>query len=199
MVTDIDDPKFERDIGEFLRAEKVVRDWRKANKKVVDYWAALNKSLRSSAEAGKDVHYFRLPSGRVKPYFRPRIKPEATVVIDPDTMAKRTQIRSALTAALIKDKPAVYLHGGSLTENITQATSRDIMAYAALDIETDYPWIRYMWSCYDEIIFEVPEDRAEEADKIVPYYMCHGPSISKWVDNKLPLEVEGGIFDRYCK
>lgn len=199
MVTDIDDPKFERDIGEFLTADRVVRDWRRANKKVVDYWAALNKSLRSSAEAGKDVHYFRLPSGRVKPYFRPRIKPEATVVIDPDTMAKRTQIRSALTAAVIKDKPAVFLHGGSLTENITQATSRDIMAYAALDIETDYPWIRYMWSCYDEIIFEVPEDRAEEANKIVPYYMCHGPSISKWVDNKLPLEVEGGIFDRYCK
>lgn len=199
MVTDIDDPKFERDIGEFLTAEKVVRDWRKANKKVVDYWESLNKALRSGAEACKDVFYFRLPSGRVKPYFRPRIKPEAKVVIDPDTMTKRTQIRSALTAALIKDKPAVYLHGGSLTENITQATARDIMAYAALDIETDYPWIRYMWSCYDEIIFEVPEDRAEEANKIVPYYMCHGPSISKWVDNKLPLEVEGGIFDRYCK
>lgn len=198
-VTDIDDPKFERDIGEFLTADRVVRDWRRANAKVVKYWDALNRSLRSSAEAGKDVHYFRLPSGRVKPYFRPRILPEATIIIDPDTGAKKTQIRSALKAAVIKDKPSVFLHGGSLTENITQATARDIMVQSALDIETDYPWIKYMWSCYDEIIFEVPEDRAEEANKIVPQYMCHGPSISKWVDDKLPLEVEGGIFDRYCK
>lgn len=198
-VDDIDNPKFERDIGEFLTADKIVSDWRRANAKVVKYWATLEKSLRSSAEAGKDVHYFRLPSGRVKPYFRPRIMPEATVVIDPDTGAKRTQVRAALKAAVIKDRPSSFFHGGSITENITQATARDIMVQSALDIETDYPWIKYMWSCYDEIIFEVPEDRAEEANKIVPQYMCHGPSISKWVDDKLPLEVEGGIFDRYCK
>lgn len=198
-VDDIDNPKFERDIGEFLTASKIVSDWRRANAKVVKYWSSLEGSLRSSAEANKSVCYFRLPSGRVKPYFRPRITPEAKVIIDPDTGAKKTQIRSVIKAAVLKDKPSVALRGGSLTENITQATARDIMVQSALDIETDYPWIKYMWSCYDEIIFEVPEDRAEEANKIVPQYMCHGPSISKWVDDKLPLEVEGGIFDRYCK
>ena len=189
----------EGELGVFFTADRIVQDWRRANPKVLALWHNLEEALRRSAIDGKDVHYFRLPSGRLKPYYRPRVRPEPKIFVDPDTGEKKTQVRNALTAAVIKDKPASFFHGGSLAENIVQATARDIMAYGAVDIEKLYPECRYMWSCYDEVIFEVPEDKAEEMNKAIPEVMCKGPSISKWIDDDLPLEVEGGIFDRYCK
>lgn len=198
-IRDPEDPWREEEVGTFLRFDAVVSLWRRSNPKIVQYWAALERSLRSSAEANKAVHYFQLPSGRFKPYFRPSIKPELKAYIDPETGEKKTSVRNALTAAVIKDKPATFFHGGSLAENITQATARDIMAQCAVDVERMHPSCKFMWSCYDEIIFEVPEDECEEMNKRIPEIMCHGPSVSEWIDDNLPLEVEGGIFDRYCK
>jgi hypothetical protein len=158
ITGDLYEPRFEEALGTFFRFDGIVQEWRRANHKVTEYWAALEASLKRSAQDQRDVHYFRLPSGRLKPYFRPRLKPEAKIFIDPDTGSKKTQVRNALSAAVIKDKPATYFHGGSLAENIVQATSRDIMAQCAVDVEKLYPQCKFMWSCYDEIIFEVPED-----------------------------------------
>lgn len=199
ITGDLEDPRFEEAIGTFLRFDKIVQDWRGANRKVVAFWRSLEESLRTSALNQAEVHNFRLPSGRLKPYFRPRVKPEAKVFVDPETGVQKTQVRNALSAAVIKDKPSSFFTGGSLAENIVQATSRDIMAQCAIDVEKLYPVCKFMWSCYDEIIFEVPEDYCEEMNKKIPEVMCKGPSISEWVDSNLPLEVEGGIFDRYCK
>lgn len=194
-----DKPENVAAVGTFLRFDGIVSEWRRANRKVVDYWRSLENALRKSATAELDVHYFRLPSGRLKPYFRPRIKAEPKVYTDPETGQPKTQVRQALTAAVIKDRPAVFFHGGSLAENITQATARDLMAQGAVDIERMYPQCKFMWSCYDEVIFEAPESECEELSKAIPGIMCNGPSISEWIDCKLPLEVEGGVFDRYCK
>lgn len=199
ITGDLTAPRFEQEIGMFLRFDRIVQEWRQANSKVTAFWHSLEESLKKSALDQQEVHYFRLPSGRLKPYFRPRVKPEPKVFIDPETGMQKTQVRNALSAAVIKDKPATFFHGGSLAENIVQATSRDIMAQCAVDVEKLYPQCKFMWSCYDEIIFEVPEDMCEEMNKLIPEVMCHGPSISTWIDDKLPLEVEGGIFDRYCK
>lgn len=198
-ILDPYDPAFENDVGVFLRSHSVVSLWRRTNSKVTDLWSMLEKSLRTAALANKDVHYFQLPSGRLKPYFRPRVKVEASVFVDPETGEKKTNVRQAVTAAVIKDRPASFFHGGSLTENLVQATSRDIMAQCAVEIEDRFPQCKYMWSCYDEIIFEVPEDDCEEMNKLIPQVMCHGDYVSKWIDDNLPLEVEGGICDRYCK
>ena len=199
ITGDLTAPRFEQEIGMFLRFDRIVQEWRQANSKVTAFWHSLEESLKKSALDQQEVHYFRLPSGRLKPYFRPRVKPEPKVFVDPETGMQKTQVRNALSAAVIKDKPATFFHGGSLAENIVQATSRDIMAQCAVDVEKLYPQCKFMWSCYDEIIFEVPEDMCEEMNKLIPEVMCHGPSISTWIDDKLPLEVEGGIFDRYCK
>lgn len=198
-ILDPYDPAVENDVGVFLRSNEVVSLWRRTNAKVTGLWSMLEKNLRVAADAKKEVHYFQLPSGRLKPYFRPRIKSEATLCIDPETGEKKTNVRQALTAAVIKDRPASFFHGGSLTENIVQATSRDIMAHCAVEVEERFPACKYMWSCYDEIIFEVPEDDCEEMNKFIPQVMCHGDYVSKWIDDNLPLEVEGGICDRYCK
>lgn len=193
------DPKTIERVGEFLRSDQIVSQWRNANPKILAFWDKLNRLLTQRAEEGVDVAYFRLPSGRLKPYYRPRFESRVNTSYDIDAGKRVSSARRVLTAAVIRDRPSSVFHGGSLAENYVQATSRDIMAQCAVDVERLYPKCKYMWSCYDEIIFEVLEEDAEEMNRLIPEVMTHGPSISEWIDDKLPLEVEGGIFDRYCK
>ena len=83
-------------------------------------------------------------------------------------------------------------------ENIVQASCRDIMAYSAVEIEKRHPTWKYVFSVYDEIVFEVPEQEAEEANSEIPRIMTNGDYIRGWTEG-LALEVEGDVAERYHK
>ena len=92
----------------------------------------------------------------------------------------------------------IIVSGGKLTENLTQAACRDIMAYAAVEIERVHPTWKYVFSVYDEIVIELPKEDAEEAKAEIPRIMTKGDLIREWTEG-LPLEVEGDICERYHK
>jgi DNA polymerase bacteriophage-type len=102
-----------------------------------------------------DVLYCRLLSGRNLTYIRPRIYPGTTPWGTP------TDILSF--EGVMTPQPGMYGGGqwmrldtwyGQLTENVVQATARDLLAYAMVNLEhAGYPIVLHV---HDEIVAEVP-------------------------------------------
>jgi hypothetical protein len=184
-------------VGQLIRALQVVTDWRTANSRIVAKWKEYETVFRQRIAAGKDTVAFRLPSGRVKRYFNPHLCKEETVEVDENGI-ERPSYRVAIRATTVKGNPASFFTGGNIMENIVQASCRDIMAYSAVEIERKHPTWKYVFSVYDEIVFEVPEEEAAEAEVEVPRIMTKGDYIREWTEG-LMLEVEGDVCDKYHK
>ena len=194
------DPYSERNqakVGQLLKSLQIVSDWRNANSRIVAKWREYEQVFKERIAAGKSTVAFRLPSGRVKRYFDPHLCKEETVEVD-ENGVEHPSFRVAIKATTVRGNPATFFTGGNIMENIVQASCRDIMAYSAVEIERKHPTWRYVFSVYDEIVFEVPEQEAEEANAEVPRIMCHGDYIKDWTEG-LALEVEGDVCDRYHK
>lgn len=192
------DPEQEAAVSAFMASDKIVTQWRAANPLVVAFWRKLEDALRDAAERRTPVHYFTLPSGRRKPYWQPQIRQSPKIVLDPETGQPEQKIESRLSAFLVLgDIIPKTLHGGPLTENLVQATARDIMFHGALGVVEEAPQWHYMFNIYDELVFEVPTCDAESAQQVIPELLTSGPMLS-WARG-LPLEVEGGPADRYTK
>ena len=192
------DPKNEERTGRVIYADGIVSAWRTANARIVNLWAAYADAFRTAALAKLPEFALRLPSGRVKTYYNPSIVRESVVVYDPESGNEVTKPREAMQAVVVRGQAPKFLTGGNLLENVVQATCRDIMTFGAVEIEEKHPSWKFCWSCYDEVIFEVPESETAEAEKAMPEIMCHGDRIREWTKG-LPLEVDGGTFDRYTK
>ena len=184
-------------VGQLIRSLQIVSDWRNANSRIVAKWREYEDVFKQRIAAGKDTVAFRLPSGRVKRYFDPHLCKEETVEVD-ENGKEHPSFRIAIKATTVRGNPATFFTGGNIMENIVQASCRDIMAYSAVEIERKHPAWRYVFSVYDEIVFEVPEQEAEEASIVIPQIMTFGDYIRDWTKG-LALEVEGDVCERYHK
>lgn len=184
-------------VGQLIRALQVVSDWRNANAKIVNKWREYESIFKQRVAAGKETVAFRLPSGRIKRYYKPHLCKEETVEVD-DNGVEHPSYRIAMKATTVRGNPATFFTGGNIMENIVQATCRDIMAFSAVEIERKHPTWKYVFSVYDEVVFEVPDEECAEAEVEIPRIMCHGDYIKDWTDG-LMLEVEGDIAERYHK
>lgn len=194
------DPYSERNrvkVGQLIKSLQIVGDWRNANSRIVAKWKEYEQVFKERIAAGKSTVAFRLPSGRIKRYFDPHLCKEETVEVD-ENGVEHPSYRIAIKATTVRGNPATFFTGGNIMENIVQASCRDIMAYSAVEIERKHPTWKYVFSVYDEIVFEVPEQEAEEASIVIPQTMTFGDYIRDWTEG-LALEVEGDVCDRYHK
>ena len=194
------DPYSERNrvkVGQLIKSLQIVGDWRNANSRIVAKWKEYEQVFKERIAAGKSTVAFRLPSGRIKRYFNPHLCKEETVEVD-ENGVEHPSYRIAIKATTVRGNPATFFTGGNIMENIVQASCRDIMAYSAVEIERKHPAWRYVFSVYDEIVFEVPEQEAEEAGIVIPQTMTFGDYIRDWTEG-LALEVEGDVCERYHK
>lgn len=197
IVGDIYDKKNRGRVGQLVNSDKVVRDWRRSNSKVCDLWQNLIDQFKSRAMQGAKTVAYKLPSGRVKRYYDPIFAKELQTVTGFDGKTEQKE-RVVLKGRTTMDSPHMIVSGGKLTENLTQAACRDIMAYSAVEVEQVHPTWKYVFSVYDEIVIELPKEDAEEATVEIPRIMTKGGLISGWTEG-LPLEVEGDICERYHK
>ena len=122
----------------------------------------------------------RIPSGRTLCYRAPEI-----------TIVEKSWGPTEVIQYLDNTGAKKDLYGGLLTENLTQAVARDLLANAIFNVEAHgYPVVLHV---HDELVAEVPEGfgSVEELCEL----MCQLPP---WAAG-LPLKAEGWRGERYRK
>ena len=162
--------------------QKAIDAWRAASPNIVKFWygvqcAALDAVHTPGEEftykgityiCKRDVLYCRLLSGRLITYHRPIISAGKW---GQDALSFEGWNSNPKYGAMGWVRMDTY--GGKLTENIVQATARDLLAHAIVNLEAaGYPVVLHV---HDEIIVEVPEGwgSVAEVEKIMstlPYW-----------------------------
>lgn len=157
-------------------AKKDVCGYREANKPITDFWAEHNKALHFSARRQDDTHEIELASGRNLVYWKPRFHGRE------------------VSATQVRGMGATNLYGGKITENEMQATCRDILCDAWLELDkAGFPPV--VLTVHDELVCEVPEDEVENRKEEMVQIMTH---CSPWAEG-LPLGVGVDVSKVYIK
>lgn len=194
-----------------------VKSYREANKPVAELWDTYEEAAIEAVESGREVRagkcrffvrdkflWIELPSGRRLAYREPQIAWRAITFTalerDPNTgqdvevekTGKPKKTIQFLGLDKSKKKLATeFTHGGVLTENIVQATARDLMMPALLRLEK--AGYRVLLSVYDEGVCEreLGQGTVQEFVRI----LCETPT---WGQG-LPIEAKGWVGPRYRK
>ena len=83
---------------------------------------------------------------------------------------------------------------GRITENIVQATARDILVYGMKQIEKNMGPI-IIWSVYDEVVCEIDDHSPKETLDQLCKYMC---MTEEWAKG-IPVTADGFVGPRYKK
>ena len=156
----------------FAQALKDVRSFRKSKPLIVNMWTALERQMTDSI--GGDF-VMELPSGNKVRYFDVR------------------RGRYGLEARVIRGGRFYTWHGGILTENLVQATARDIFAEVLLRLEDAGVDVRL--HVHDEAVALCRVDEAAEVARVMERCMTTPPD---WMAD-LPLGCEVNVTEVYCK
>ena len=185
--------------GNDAHLKRLVQQWRKANSKIVRFWAELEDAFANTGKAGRltltesedamgrAVH-MHLPSGRAVSYHN--VKWERFKVTDPETGRTKTKEGWRYADPKHPFQPGwrIQTYGGRLAENATQAVARDIMAEAL--VRLDERGYKVVGHVHDEILVEGRHDVEE-----IAAIMCEIPDWAKG----LPVDGEGFNCNRYRK
>lgn len=146
--------------GYGYNSRRIVKQFRERNPlladKEVGIWYRLDRAFKASV--GGDFT-MELPSGR-KLIYR-NVRREVSVVYNEDT--KKYERKWVTKAEVVKNGvPArLPLYGGLLTENITQATARDVFGEHLLELDST-SGLDVLFSSHDEAITEAEEGVTKE-------------------------------------
>lgn len=171
-------------IGGESTLQRIVDQWRSANRNIVRLWSKLERAFYYGGQAGKlrvevdgSDRLIRLPSGRPIVYHDVRA-------------SKVSSGRSRLSFQDPKLKWRTDTYGGRLVENATQAVARDVLGSALVRLENaGYSVVGHI---HDEVIVE-GASKTSVADvrriMVTPLEWSAG----------LPLDAAGYTCDRYRK
>lgn len=171
---------------------RLVKQWRAANRRIVDFWADMQNAVSDTGKVGKHVTISRkgttvkmhLPSGRAIIYHG--VKWSRYRVEDPTT--GKWKIKEGWSYRDPRGRGRIGTYGGRLTENATQAVARDLLAAALVRLnEHGYHVVGHV---HDEVIVEGEHD-VETISRI----MCESLPWS----TGLPVNAEGFTCERYRK
>jgi DNA polymerase len=171
-------------------AKRIVSVYREANSAISGYWRQLEEEFLENCREviSQSGSFARLPlkSGRCLTYHNPRIVERETPWGE-----KRESVEVDTLNSVTRQWTSQIIWGGLLTENVVQATARDLMAGAMMRLEmSGYPVVM---SVHDEIICEVPEGHGSLAEMIE---LMTEPS--EWAQG-CPIAAEGKEGPRYEK
>lgn len=171
-------------------AKRIVSVYREANSAISGYWRQLEEEFLENCRGviARGGEFARLPlkSGRCLTYHNPRIVERETPWGE-----KRESVEVDTLNSVTRQWTSQIIWGGLLTENVVQATARDLMAGAMMRLEmAGYPVVM---SVHDEIICEVPAERGVLAEMIE--LMVEVPAWAKGC----PIAAEGKAGLRYEK
>lgn len=161
--------------------QRIVDQWRGANRNIVRLWGRLERAFyyggqagdRLTVEADGSDRLVRLPSGRAVVYHQVRASRDGRLSFQDPRQRWRTDT-----------------YGGRLVENITQAVARDVLG-AAL-VRLDEEGHRVVGHVHDEVIVESSPESSLAAIRRVMV------TPTEWSDG-LPLAAAGYSCGRYRK
>lgn len=172
----------------------IISSWRDANPEIVKFWYAVEKAAIETVKDHTDKTVGRigfqfsantlwivLPSGRRLAYIKPKLQP--------NRFGRMALTFEGLGANNKWTRGETY--SGKLTENITQATARDLLAEAMRRMEL--AGLGIVGHVHDEVILEVPKGQYTVDD--VCNIMNQNPA---WADG-LPLSSAGYTGNYYFK
>ncbi len=169
-------------------AKRIVSVYREKNNRIAQYWRDVEQDFVDMVKGAGRVGSVELPlpSGRSLTYHNPRIIQRET-----PWGAMRDTAQVDTLNSVTRQWVSQIIWGGLLTENVVQATARDMMATAMMALEIKgYPVIL---SVHDEIICEVPDDFGS-LDEMIDI-MTRVPA---WAQG-CPINAEGKEGKRYRK
>lgn len=172
----------------------IISSWRDANPEIVKFWYAVEKAAietvknhtdrtvgRIGFQFSANTLWIMLPSGRRLAYIKPKLQP--------NRFGRMALTFEGLGANNKWTRGETY--SGKLTENITQATARDLLAEAMRRMEL--AGLGIVGHVHDEVILEVPKGQYTVDD--VCNIMNRNPA---WADG-LPLSSAGYTGNYYFK
>lgn len=198
------------------QARDAVKSYREANAPVVKLWNDYENAAVAAVESGKKIKagkcefqvkdkflWITLPSGRKLAYREPQIVMREIKYTEIDTNDEGEDTeeervgrpkKTVQFLGLDKSKKKLqveFTHGGVLTENIVQATARDLMMPGLVRLEK--AGYRALLSVYDEGVCEKikGEGTVEEFVEI----LCERPTWGMGI----PIEAKGWKGPRYRK
>lgn len=181
--------------GTDAELEEIKQTYRAANPRIAKFWADMDRAMRNrSGRVGEYITIhpkanglvtIKLPSGRELFYHKLHFR----------TVSKFDKEVEALHFLDPKSHRAVIpTYGGRLTENVTQAVARDVLAHALVNLDREnVPVVAHV---HDEVIAEggVTVERMKELMGAGP----GNPLAPPW-SKGLPLAAEGYYCARYRK
>jgi DNA polymerase len=171
--------------------EPLVTAWREANQKITQFWWDVDRAAKTAVREQietethgipftyeKSCLFITLPSGRKLAYARPRF----------DVSSRGTKCVVYQGMGATKKWERIESYGPKFVENIVQAVSRDILAYAMQNLR-DY---EIVLSVHDEIVIEADAHMSVDA---ICEQMVRLPG---WAAG-LPLRAEGFECEFYQK
>ena len=196
---------------------RLVDLWRALHPEVVDMWGWLTDTCKRVVQdgqprAGYGCWFYRddkflfiwLPSGRPIAYYQPAVVPRAppwevkkqreAALRGEDYVPRMVPTLTYMGKNQYTTKwERLSTHGGKITENIIQATARDLLRDHMIEMdEVDFDIVGHV---HDEVITETSEDRAEDDLVMMGAHMSTTPD---WAPGLL-LDSEGFISKRYKK
>lgn len=182
------------------QAERSVRIWRETFKGVVDFWYNLQRAAFRTIRTKQEVSCgrvsfdrkgpflrFNLPSGRSLHYLRPRLE---------EWLAPWGDYKLSLTYEGLNDKyqwDRISTHPGKITENVTQAVARDILASGMT--KAARAGIPIVMHVHDQIVALVPEKEADASLSVL--IDCMSEKDEWWAD--MPVKAIGHISKWFIK
>lgn len=185
-------------------AKKAIEIYRRTHKPVVSLWSNLERAAIKAVQTGDTIKinktvwvkrkgflWCTLPSGRKIAFRAPTVRNEPTPWGD---------LRPKLYHWSIDPKTKQWsngaTYGGKLTENVVQATARDIMIDAVLRMKTK--GFTYLFSVHDEIIAEAKLRNGMSAEFHLKEFEKILTTLPPWAKG-LPIAAKGWSGPRYKK
>lgn len=187
---------------EWLASETCKLAWRERHPATKSFWYALQNAAKDAIrnpgavyEVGEYIKVkvanhkgqrwlvVRLPSGRYITYFHPHLLDDGTIAYYGEAAEEGKTTRQWVK---------VFTHGGKMTGNVCQTTSRDILA-PALQTAEDRGYLPVL-SVHDEGLTEVPDTPEFDVEGLVAI-LAKNPA---WAPD-IPLSAEGFATTRYYK
>lgn len=181
-------------------AERLVRVYREKHNGIASAWRAFGSAILAAVKSpGRKIETnrctiasnrkflrLRLPSGRVISWYAPKIEmvkaPWGDMIQAVTVMQKHRERPIFVRQQLI---------GSSVFQSVVQATARDILVHAMIQLES--AGYEIVMTTHDEVVAEVDEDWDDTAE--FERLMTSNP---EWCKD-IPLAVEGWVHTNYQK